>query len=110
MSTRMVRKQIYIYKRQDILLKRLSQARGLSEAEIIRQAIERELRGTPTPLLTDDQAAAMEMFEFVAKRGRESSPGKPYRWNREEIYAERESRWLRDKKQDQPKPDQPEPD
>jgi hypothetical protein len=40
-----VRKQIYIQKRQDALLKRLDQARGLSEAEIIRQAIEREVAG-----------------------------------------------------------------
>ena len=35
----MVRKQFYIHKRQQILLKRLSQARGVSEAEIVRQAI-----------------------------------------------------------------------
>lgn len=47
MTTQMVRKQIYIQRRQDILLKRLSQARGLSEAEIIRQALERELAGEP---------------------------------------------------------------
>jgi hypothetical protein len=39
----MLRKQFYIHKRQHILLKRLSQARGVSEAEIIRQAIEREV-------------------------------------------------------------------
>ena len=37
MATNMVRKQIYIQKRQETLQKRLSQARGLSEAEIIRQ-------------------------------------------------------------------------
>lgn len=46
MATNMVRKQIYIQKRQEALLKRLSQARGLSEAEIIRQAIEREVAGS----------------------------------------------------------------
>jgi hypothetical protein len=34
----MIRKQIYISKRQEQLLKRLSQARGVSEAEIIRNA------------------------------------------------------------------------
>ena len=47
MTTQMVRKQIYIQKRQEALLKRLSQARGLSQAEIIRQAIEREVAGEP---------------------------------------------------------------
>ena len=41
--THMLRKQIYIPKRQQVILKRLAKARGLSEAEIIRQAIEREV-------------------------------------------------------------------
>jgi hypothetical protein len=34
MTTKMVRKQIYIQSRQEALLKRLAQARGLSEAEL----------------------------------------------------------------------------
>ena len=42
MSETMVRKQIYITKRQDALLKRLAKQRGVSEAEVIRQALERE--------------------------------------------------------------------
>ena len=33
---KMVRKQIYIQERQNILLKRLAEARGVSEAEVIR--------------------------------------------------------------------------
>ena len=33
----MVRKQFYISKRQHILLKRLAQVRGVSEAEIVRR-------------------------------------------------------------------------
>ena len=49
MTTNMVRKQIYIPRRQNALLKRLSQARGLSEAEIIRQAIEKEVAGESVP-------------------------------------------------------------
>jgi len=43
MVTRMVRKQINIHQRQNALLKRLVQERGLSEAEIIRQAIDHEI-------------------------------------------------------------------
>jgi len=39
----MVRKQIYIPKHQQTLLKRRAQARGISEAELIRQALERDL-------------------------------------------------------------------
>ena len=38
--TQMLRKQIYIPKRQQVQLKRLAKARGVSEAEVIRQAIE----------------------------------------------------------------------
>ena len=40
----MFRKQFYIHKRQQMLLKRLSQARGVSEAEIVRQAREQDAR------------------------------------------------------------------
>lgn len=41
----MVRKQIYIHERHQLLLERLAQARGVSQAEVIRQAIEREVAG-----------------------------------------------------------------
>jgi len=98
MSTQMVRKQIYIHKRQEALLKRLAQARGLSQAEVIRQAIEREAAGAPaqSPL---GNLGAMENFTRLAlsKRSQETKKLEPYRWNREEIYAERENRWLRDR-------------
>ena len=99
MTTRMVRKQFYIQKRQDALLKRLSQARGLSEAEIIRQAIEREAAGTPTqPVLT--ALSAIDDFTRLALSKRSQVSGaEPYRWNREEIYAERENRWFREREE-----------
>ncbi|MEM4204954.1 MAG: hypothetical protein QXS54_12880 [Candidatus Methanomethylicaceae archaeon] len=41
----MIRKQIYIPRRQQILLKQPAQAQGISESELIRQAIEREILG-----------------------------------------------------------------
>ncbi len=47
--TRMLRKQIYIEKRQRALLKRLAKKCGVSEAEIIRQAIDHETLGGPVP-------------------------------------------------------------
>ena len=99
MATRMVRKQFYIQKRQDALLKRLSQARGLSEAEIIRQAIEREAAGTPAqPVLT--VLSGIDDFTRLALSKRSQGTGaEPYRWNREEIYAERENRWLRSREE-----------
>ena len=45
----MVRKQVYIEPRQDAVLKRLARTRGVTEAEIIRQAIDREA-GSPAPV------------------------------------------------------------
>lgn len=101
MATNMVRKQIYIYKRQDILLKRLSQARGVSEAELIRRAIENELGGAPSQPVAADRTAWNELLAFWLERRALGKTGEPYRWNRAEIYAERESRWLRDRDQDE---------
>jgi hypothetical protein len=94
----MVRKQFYILKRQDALLKRLAQARGLSEAEIIRQAIEREIN-VVSPKPPFEAFSAMDDFARLAhsKRTQETKKAEPYRWNREEIYAEREGRWLRER-------------
>ncbi|MBN2547726.1 MAG: hypothetical protein JXB15_01105 [Anaerolineales bacterium] len=101
MTTNMVRKQIYIYKRQDILLKRLSQTRGVSEAELIRQAIESELGGAHSQPVAADRTAWNELLAFWQERRALGKTGEPYRWNREEIYAERESRWLRDRHPDE---------
>jgi hypothetical protein len=100
MSTQMVRKQFYIQKRQDVLLKRLSKARGLSEAEIIRQAIEREAAGSTIQPPATDRSAWQELIAFLEARQAAASGSRPYQWNRGEIYAERESRWLRDREQD----------
>jgi hypothetical protein len=97
MTTQMIRKQIYIQRRQDALLKRLSKARGLSEAEIIRQAIERELAGAPAQNVATDHSAWQELVAFLEARDKTAVGRQPYRWNREEIYAERENRWLRDR-------------
>ena len=95
MATQMVRKQIYIQKRQDILIKQLARAHGISEAEVIRQAIERELSGSRQPIL--GSTTALDDFSNLALSKRTSGANiQPYRWDREEIYKEREDRWLRE--------------
>ena len=95
MPSQMVRKQFYIHKRQDALLKQLSQARGLSEAEIIRQAIEREA-GMGSTAVRDSAAAWAEIMQFVQERERTlAGGGKPVQWNRQELYKEREERWFK---------------
>ena len=88
----MVRKQFYIRKRQHMLLKRLSQVRGVSEDEIVRQAIEREATGTSSLSIPPDRAAWEEIVAFVEVRETLGADGEPYQWNREDAYQERESR------------------
>ncbi len=91
----MVRKQIYIKERHERLLKRISKARGVSEAELIRQAIERETFGEKLPLLAPDQAAWDEILRFVKSRKAPRLSARPYRWNRLDAYEEREKRFTR---------------
>ena len=88
----MVRKQIYIHKRQQLLLDRLAKARGVSQAEIVRQAIEREAVGDaphPTP---PDRAAWDELLSVIAARKAPGSGRTAYRWHRQDAYEEREDR------------------
>jgi hypothetical protein len=89
----MVRKQFYIHKRQHILLRRLSRARGVSEAEIVRQAIEREATGVSPQSPLPDRAAWDEIVDFVEARKALGPDGEPYQWNRQDAYQERESRF-----------------
>jgi len=91
----MVRKQIYIEERHERLLKRISKTRGVSEAEIIRQAIDRETIGGKTSLLAPDQAAWDEIIRFVKNRKSLRPRGRPYRWNRLDAYEERDRRFTK---------------
>lgn len=93
MGTTMIRKQIYIPRRQDILIKRLSETRGVSEAEVIRQAIENEINRELPGNVLDTKSAWDLILEFVDQRIAAAEPGEPYQWNREELYEEREGRW-----------------
>jgi hypothetical protein len=94
----MVRKQIYIQERHERLLKRISKVRGVSEAELIRQAIERETVGEKLPLLTPDQAALDKILRFANSRKALRPSARPYRWNRLDAYEERERRFTKREK------------
>jgi hypothetical protein len=92
--TDMVRKQIYITRRQQALLKQLSQQLGLSEAEIIRQAIDREAVVGKNPLPGSGEQSWQEALNFMRSlRDRSHLFKEPYRWNREELYEERMNRY-----------------
>ncbi len=99
----MVRKQIYITRRHNALLKRLARLRKISEAEVIRQALEREER-QPIPDSPSEPGAWEKIVQDAQARRLLGISGRPYLWNRDEIYSERESRWIRET------PDQDEPE
>jgi hypothetical protein len=103
----MVRKQIYISRRQQALLKRLSQQRGLSEAEIIRQAIDREAAHTAPRIEMTSQQAWEKAYQFmISLSDRADQFHTPYEWNREELYEERLNRFA---VRDRPNPDAEDP-
>jgi hypothetical protein len=94
--TKMIRKQIYIEPRQEALLKRLAASRGVSEAELIRRALDRQTgAGSSRPLPPDPEAwreARHLMWELHAG-GTEGRA--PRRWIRDELYEERVTRGRR---------------
>ncbi len=91
--TQMIRKQIYIQRRQQVALKRLARLRGLSEAEVIRQAIEREAEAGAIKLLPGDTAALQDFLKFA--RSRRATGGTRRAWKRDDLYEERLNRYDR---------------
>ena len=84
----MIRKQIYIRRRQQLVLRRFAKARGLSEAEIIRLAIDDKLGGGFPPV-PEDPASLDAIVRSALARRKHGRTAEPYRWDREELYPER---------------------
>ena len=91
--SQMVRKQIYIKQRQQSMLKRLAKARGVSEAELIREAIDQKLSGGSTGAFQHDPktwAKALGFMQSLHAQG--AMPDRPRTWKRDDAYADRLSR------------------
>jgi hypothetical protein len=86
--TQMLRKQIYIPRRQKILLGKLAKARGVSEAEVIRQAIEREAALSAAQPVAGDRSALEDFIRFGLSR-RAGQDTTQRSWTRQELYEER---------------------
>jgi hypothetical protein len=86
----MIRKQFYIHKRHQLLLRKLAQAKGVSEAEIIRQAIEHEAAGGERRPIAADRNAWEEILATVEVRKALGVRAKSYHWDRQDAYQERE--------------------
>lgn len=80
---KMVRKQVYIEPRQETLLKRLVRETGVTEAQLIREAIDRHV-GSVSPLC--DIHAWEEEQAFIDQLMKQGPiPGKRS-WQREELH------------------------
>jgi hypothetical protein len=86
-ASRMVRKQIYLEAAQDRLLKRLAAEAGVSEAEVIRQAVARHAAQTRA------SARDADAWHRQRRRIRASIARGPLdgtrNWTREDLYAQR---------------------
>jgi len=90
----MIRKQVYIEERHDRLLKRRARQRGVTEAEIIREALDRVVVGDSRAGHLSDPAAGRKAISFMrslARRRREAPAGRG--WTRESLYDARIGRW-----------------
>ena len=94
--TQMLRKQIYIARSHQALLRRLSVLRGLSQSEIIRQAIEREGASGAELAGMSDREALEEIIADAINRQQLGKTHQAYQWDREDIYAERLDRYSTD--------------
>jgi len=70
-----VRKQIYIDAEQEAALKRLAKDKGISEAEIIRQAIDRYAQSLPSPAISvhgngSERDSAFDRSRFHSRRAK----------------------------------------
>jgi hypothetical protein len=87
-----VRRQIYNDKWQRAQLKRAAKAHGVSEAELIRQAIDQKLAGSGSRLPRDPEAWERAMGLMRSLQAQGPLPNGSRTWTREELYEERESR------------------
>ncbi len=85
--TQMIRKQVYIQPEQDASLKQRAGMLGITEAEVIRRAIDRQM-ALLGPGIRDLSAWKRERA-FISERmaGKPSAGGRRFR--REEVYEER---------------------
>lgn len=93
--TQMIRKQIYLARRQQNLLRQLTEVRGISESEVIRQAIEHEAAGGYFQDAEPDIDSLDQLIQAALGRRSAGVTAEPLRWNREDVYAERMDRYGR---------------
>ena len=89
----MIRKQIYIEPEQDVNLKKQANRLGITEAEVIRRAIDRQMTFL-VPGVRDLSACEKEKA-FIAERMAGKPLARSRKFRREEAYEERLERYGR---------------
>jgi hypothetical protein len=89
----MVRKQIYIESHQDNSLKKKARDLGVTEAEVMRRAIDRQM--TSVRLSIRDLKAWDRERSFITKRMAKGHAPGGRQWKREDAYEERLRRYGR---------------
>ena len=82
-TARMIRKQLYITREQERSLKRKARELGVSEAELVRRAIDDLDRD---PLLTKANGPVDEMMAFTRHLAAKHRLPEGYKFNRDELY------------------------
>ena len=90
---RMIRKQVYVESRQEMALKQRARALGITEAEIIRRAIDRQM--TSSRIGARDPKAWEREKAFIAKRMAKGPAPGGRSWKRADVYEERLMRYGR---------------
>jgi predicted DNA-binding protein len=86
--TQMVRKQVTISARTRAAIKRLAHKTGKTEAEILRQAIEQQVRQSQTIRVPRDAVAWREARAFIESLIAQGPVSGGRIWTREELYKE----------------------
>jgi hypothetical protein len=92
----MIRKQVYIESRHERMLKRRARQRGVTEAEIIREALDSVETVAVVRRQDVDEAAGRQALRFMHALGksfRKAPRGRT--WTREALYGDRISRWTK---------------
>lgn len=95
----MIRKQLYITLEQDRALKHYARQKGISEAEIVREALDRHLRRNDRSVVLDRHSEAVEdLIKGNEELANHIQIEAGYVFNRADIYLDREERWFEKRK------------
>ncbi len=88
-----IRKQVTLSARTGMALERLARRTGKTEAEILRQAIEQQIRLAQTANVPRDPSAWQEARAFIESLIAQGPISGSRTWTREELYQERLNRY-----------------